>query len=136
MKLGISFGWNHRGSRRSPLPDAHWAATRGAEKGCCLTSEHRQMAAVDDALAWLEDGLRETKSQLLRLEQSLELNDSRIEELTGKLHAAEDGTAAVSRRLGDFNSWAAQIAQLHHGVAQIEEHAREAERRIDEAMRV
>jgi chromosome segregation ATPase len=94
------------------------------------------MAAVDDVLAWLEDGLRETKSQLLRLEQSLELNGSRIEEFTGKLHAVEDGTSAVARRLGDFNSWAAQIAQLHQGVAQIEEHAREAERRFSEALRV
>jgi chromosome segregation ATPase len=101
-----------------------------------LASEHRQIAAVDDALAWLDDGLRETKSQLLRLEQNLQQSDARIAELNGRLHASDDSTAAVSRRLGDLNSATAQVAQIHQAVAQIEEQVRESERRFSEALRL
>jgi chromosome segregation ATPase len=100
-----------------------------------LTSDQRQ-AALDDALAWLDDGLRETRSQLLRLEQNLELTDSRVAEFTGKLHSAEDETAAVSRRLSEFNASNAQIAQIHQAVAQLEERLRESERRFGETLRV
>jgi len=57
------------------------------------------------------------KSQLLRLEQSPELNGSTHRKFTGKLHAVEDGTSAVARRLG--TSILGRVSAVASGVAQI-----------------
>ncbi len=87
-------------------------------------------------LAWLEDGLRETRGQLLRVEQGLSAVDGRVGELTGKIHAAEDAAAAVARRFTEIAQIGPQVAQLRHNLTQIEEQAQDAERRQAEALRV
>jgi chromosome segregation ATPase len=101
-----------------------------------LTSEQRQQAAVEDMLAWLEDGLRETRAHLLKMEQGLSAAEGHITELTGKVHAAEDGSATVSRRFSEITPVVGQLALVHQSLTQAEEQVRESERRLSEALRV
>jgi len=101
-----------------------------------LPPEQRHLNAVEDVLAWLEDGLRETRTQLVRLEQGFQSTQGTLADLTSKVHSAEDGSAAVSRRLGEFNAIANQVVQLHQSLSIMDETVRESERRLNEALRV
>jgi len=101
-----------------------------------LPPEQRHLDAVEDVLGWLEDGLRETRAQLLRMEQGFQSAEGTLADLTSKVHAVEDGSAAVSRRLSEFNAMATQVQQLHQSLTQTDEKVREAERRLNEALRV
>jgi chromosome segregation ATPase len=94
------------------------------------------LEAVEDVLNWLEDGLRETRGQLARLEQGFQTTEGSLADLTAKVHAAEDGSAAVSRRLGEFNTVSTQVLQLHQSLSVVDEKVRESERRVAEALRV
>lgn len=101
-----------------------------------MTSEQRQQTGVEEALAWLEDGLRSTHGQLLRVEQGLGAADGHIAELTSKIHAAEDSAAAAARRMSEFAPLFAQVAQIRESFAQTEELIHEADRRLSEAVRL
>lgn len=101
-----------------------------------MPPEQRKLDAVEDVLTWLEDGLRETRAQLLRLEQGFQATEGTLADLTSKVHSAEDGSAAVSRRLGEFNAVATQVLQLHQSISVMDEKVRESERRVNEALRV
>jgi chromosome segregation ATPase len=92
--------------------------------------------AVEDVLSWLEDNLRETRAQLLRLEQNFQSTEGTLNDLSSKVYAVEDGSAAVSRRLGEFNAFVFQVQQLHQTVTALQETVRESERRVGEALRV
>jgi chromosome segregation ATPase len=101
-----------------------------------LPPEQRHLDAVEDVLTWLEDSLRETRGQMLRLEQNVQTTESTLSDLTSKVHAVEDGSAAVSRRLGELNAFAVQVQQIQQYVTSIHETIRESERRVGEALRV
>jgi chromosome segregation ATPase len=101
-----------------------------------LPPEQRHLDAVEDVLTWLEDSLRETRGQMVRLEQNVQTTESTLKDLASKVYAVEDGSAAVARRLGDFNAFAVQVQQIQQYVSSIHETIRESERRVGEALRV
>ncbi len=70
------------------------------------------------------------------MEQGFQSAEGTLADLTSKVHAVEDGSAAVSRRLSEFNAMATQVQQLHQSLTQTDEKVREAERRLNEALRV
>jgi chromosome segregation ATPase len=101
-----------------------------------LVYQHKQQAAIEDVLAWLEDELRAAKAQIVRIEQSVDRGDGQIGELNLKLHTSDDRTAALAAQIGDIPQFSGRIAHLAQSVTRTEESNAAADRRLSEGARV
>lgn len=100
-----------------------------------MTSNQRQPATPSDVLLWLEDELRETKMQVLHLEQGLSEAQGQLSELTLQVRTGADATSGVSARLVEIPQITNQVGQIRQSLAGVEEHAISVDRRLTEGLR-
>lgn len=101
-----------------------------------MAYEQRQQAALSDALAWVEDELRETKAQVARLAQGLDQAGNRIGELSTHVDRAHAGSSALSARVDGVPALVQQLAQIRDHLAEVEERATSAGRQSGEGLRL
>jgi chromosome segregation ATPase len=86
------------------------------------TYEERQTAALANAVAWLEDELRDTRANMSKFAQALEQSQSQVWELTGHLRRVEDAVAALAPQLAVIPDIDGQVRQLKDIISGIHEH--------------
>ncbi|MGI8549600.1 MAG: hypothetical protein ACR2PL_02220 [Dehalococcoidia bacterium] len=100
-----------------------------------MVYEQRQQAALNTQIVWLEDELRETKAQVVRLQQSVEQSGGQIGGLTLQVHQTEDAGSALAARLDGLPPFSQQIAHLRESQLQTEDRVAAGNRQIADGLR-
>lgn len=100
------------------------------------TSNERQGQQLAATLAWLEDTVRENKSQIARLGQALEQAQGQVWELTQRLQKAEEAAAALAHELGAAPRLDTELRQVADKVIRLEERAGSLEGHVQETTRL
>jgi len=100
------------------------------------TSNERQGQQLAATLAWLEDTVRENKSQIARLGQALEQAQGQVWELTQRLQKAEEAAASLAHELGVAPRLDTELRQMADKVTRLEERSSAIEARVQETVRL
>jgi chromosome segregation ATPase len=88
-----------------------------------VTTDERQLGALANTVAWLEDELRETRAGMAKLAQALDDAHARIGELTALMHRAEDTIAGILPQLTAIPRIDNQIPRIKESIAAVQTEA-------------
>jgi chromosome segregation ATPase len=109
----------------------------GADKTQAKANPHRAEAAVPstDAVPWLEEELRQAKSQLHKLEQQVEQARNQIWNLAETVQKQEDVLSALSSHLAALPHLQDEVRQAKEQLGRLQERQMATQSRIEDAVR-
>ncbi|MHB8573850.1 MAG: hypothetical protein ACYDCQ_00820 [Dehalococcoidia bacterium] len=100
-----------------------------------MVSNERQSAQLASTLAWLEDNIRDSKTQVGRLGLQVEQAQTQLWEATHRLHRAEEVATALAAQLGVVPRLAEEVSSVNDKVVRAEDRQTALESRMVEIAR-
>jgi chromosome segregation ATPase len=100
------------------------------------SSNERQGQQLASTLVWLEDTVRESKSQIARLQQQVEQSQGQVWDLAHRLQKAEEANVALLHELGATPRLEAELRSMADKLIRAEERAVSLETRLGETSRL
>lgn len=100
-----------------------------------MVSSDRQPVQIANTLAWLEDNLREAKSQAARLGRQVEQTSAQLNETASRLEGAEAASTGLAAQLGVLPHLESSLSALYDRTAQAEERITAIQARLAEMSR-